>query len=389
MRPSLGRWHLLAAGALLASVLALSCGEEDTSEQETPTTTIAAAPDSSPTAATGAVAPYMSFADEMAAALEREDVAWFVQQLGDGGTSIQVVQWREDRLIAGSQDFEAFMNTAFRSVDEEAEDEYGAGPLRLYAVGEQTLRGDVRVVHLLLTGIMEAPQPGRWALVLKTGEELQVHEVLELPPAAAEQLLAFRPLPQPEPDPATYPGGFATLVDELRQALSARDGGAIVARLLTWPLTCDEQTALYTPFCRSQPAGTVMDIVNWGWRCVQCSPGGDGYATPDEIKAWLDRFFASTQTSAADDLGPAALQLESISLELSGYSINVTGVGDPAILDYPRPPGRWVFTFHTLAEGDEWRIVELQVADPDNSRWVLETWRGTGIITWTRWPPSD
>jgi hypothetical protein len=355
--------------------------------------------DARPTATRGTVAtplstgeltgPDAAFAGELAAALEREDVPWLVQHLAEGGTSVQVVRWREDRLIAGYQDFEAFMEAAFRSVDEEAEDEYGGGSLRLYALGEQTLVGDVRVGYLLVTGILEAPQPGRWALVLKTAgwRELRVGEVLELPPAAAEQLLAFRPLPQPQPDPATYPPGLASLVDDVRSALTSSDSAAIVARLETSSLTCDEQTAPYAPSCSSQPAGTVVDIVYWGQRCVNCSPG-EGNATPDEIAAWLDRFFASAQTSAADDLGPAALQLESVFLEQGGYSINVTGVGDPAIMDSPRPPGRWVFTFHTLAEGDDWRIVSLQLADPDNSRWVLETWRGTGIA-WTRWPPSD
>src|SRR3970282_2316562 len=120
---------------------------------------------------------------------------------------IQRVRWREDRLIAGSQDFEAFMEAAFRSVDEEAEDEYGGGSLRFYHLGGQALIRDVRSGYLLVTGILEAPQPGRWALVLKTGgwRELRVGEVLELPPAAAEQLLAFRPLPQPAPHPAPDP----------------------------------------------------------------------------------------------------------------------------------------------------------------------------------------
>lgn len=374
---------ILLIGFILALVVA--CGG-DSGDEAGPTATRGTTTPLSTGELTG---PDAAFADELAAALERGDVPWLVQHLAEGGASIQIVRWREDRLIAGYQDFEAFMEAAFRSVDEEAEDEYGGGSLRLYAVGEQTLFGDQRVVHLLVTGILEAPQPGRWAFVFKTGSwsEVQLTEVLELPPAAAEQLLAFRPLPQPEPDPATYPAGLGALVDDVRSALRSSDSAAIVARLLTSPRTCDEQTAPYAPSCRSQPEGTVVDTVHWSGRCVNCSPG-EGLATPDEVAGWLDRFFASAQTSAADDLGPAGLQLESVFLEQGGYSINVTGVGDPAIAELGRPPGRWVFTFHALAEGDEWGIVELQVADPDNSRWVLETWRGTGIA-WTRWAASD
>jgi len=370
----------------LALALALACGDDEGDEAGPTATRGTTTPPS-----TGELTrPYAAFADELAAALEREDVAWFVRQRGGGGTSIQVVRWREEGLTADLENIAAFMEAAFRSVDEEAEDEHGAGSLRLYAVGEQPLFGELRVVHLLVTGIREAPQPGRWALVFRTGglpEILELTEVVELPPDQAREVVAFRPLPQPQPDPATYPAAFATLLDEIQQAIDASDSAAIAALLKAEPRTCDEQMALYAPSCRSQPAGTVVDIVHWGQQCVNCSPG-EGYATPDEFKAWLDRFFASAHTSAADDLGPAALQLESVSLEEGGYSINLTGVGDPAISDLPRPPGRWVFTFHTLAEGDEWRIVELQVADPHNSRWVLETWRGTGI-TWTRWPPSD
>ena len=427
MNVSFDRRHFLPAVVLLAAI-GVACSIS-TSERDASTPTASLTPRSSPAPAqlsppaeiratpTGNVAKYASFAQGFADALQREDASWFAGRLqrlfpcssfheppvecrdapsGARMPAISARRWGGGGFIAGESRFYDLVLARFRAVDREVEDEYGPGQLQLYAVGEQQLPTDLLIVHLLVTGLLVEPERGRWALVFRAERsnfepnDWELTQLIEVPPDSTREVLSLGVLPEPPPDPETYPAGFAEFLNDLEGAVDRGDRGFIVARLGTWPYTCTvpPPPILSVPSCDGRPDGTTVEVVPWNVYCTACDV--TGLATRDEVAAWLDRLFATSQDAPADDLGPAEVVVDSVAYRTieSKYAVTITGVGDLGTSYFPRPPGRWLITLAGSDKAGAWRIEDLTLGDPGNSRWVLESLRGTNIV-WTRWPPID
>ena len=415
MRRTLVRWYLSPVVLLLMALLAVACGGDDTSQREMPTATTITAPQPSPTVEVRAETPDTAFARELADALERSDATWFSENIAhryncpfltetdcEGASDetlpgdISVHRWRSELFLAGPSAFHQLMLDIFSAVDRQAEDTYGGGALRLYARGEEDIPDRTLVVHLLVTGILKEPQSGRWALVFKAREDHRspkpwvFTDILLVPPDAVDDALALEPFPWPEPDPATYPDGFATFLAELRQAVSDSAPSFFATHVKTRPYTCLDPPELIVvvPSCDDQPEDTLVDIVPWSVYCIGCD--AIGYATVEEVTGWLGRFFATATDAPADDLGPGAVHVEKVTRRLGrpGFTITVTGIADLDWFGHTRPQGRWTVTFDVEPEGNAWRIVALKTAEPAESAWLLPMLRGTDIV-WTRWPPVE
>ncbi|MCH8275877.1 MAG: hypothetical protein IH851_13940 [Armatimonadetes bacterium] len=397
------------------ALLAVACGDGGAPPPEMHTATAVTSPQPSPTVEVPAETPDTAFARELADAIERSDANWFSENIahrfncaflaeadceGDSDQmrpgDISVQRWRSELFLAGPSIFRQVMLEIFSAVDRQAKDTYGGGALQLYAGGEEDVPDRALVVHLLVTGILKEPQPGRWALIFKAREDYSMPnpwvltDLLLVPPDAVEDALALGHFPWPEPDPATYSASFATFMEELRQAVRDSDTSFFAAHVKARPYTCLDplELILDVPSCDDRSAGTVVDIVPWSVYCIGCD--ALGYATVGEVTGWLGRFFATAEGASADDLGPGAVQVENVARRLGrpGFTITVTGIAALDWFGYARPQGRWMATFDVEPEGDVWRIVSLKTAEPAESGWLLPELRGTDV-EWTRSLPVD
>jgi len=379
MMAGMKRRTILLLGAFLVATLAIGCDDS-----ETP-------PDIPSPTSDASAASYDAFAADLAAALEREDAEWFAEHAASFG--VAVFEGGSAAFGAGPDALGDLMEDAFATADAGAQDGFGSGEWRLYAVGEEAFPSEDVVSIFLATAIVTGPEAGRRALAFKAIPSPDapagwiLSALLQAPPPGAEEVLALGPLPAPSADPGSYPEGFAAFADAVERAVQEADAATLASMLKTEPYTCPETppAILSVPACGDEAAGEEVNAVPWAAYCLACDAGG--MATPAEIEAWLSRFFATSGGAASDELGPAAVALESVSHAVisSAFDISITGVGDPGIVDLPRSPGRWIVTFRAEEDAEGWGLTGMLLGDPDNSGWVVESMRGTNIV-WTRWP---
>jgi len=181
----LWRYALVVAALIAASLLLAACGGEEEEEAAAPTTATAAATEEvaptktpiegeeealppTPTPALGTPAggldpeDFAEFADLVARAVEEQDTAFFADRVegktytctemdvpGEGwgieqgicqevGQEVEVVEnrfWRSEGLLVRPEAIGEQMGKYFSNALPEEDDEYGAGAVRLYAIG--------------------------------------------------------------------------------------------------------------------------------------------------------------------------------------------------------------------------------------------------------------
>lgn len=402
---------------LLTLQLGLACSGGESEAESTSTLTVAVTntPETTATLAPQDTRPYASFADELELALASGDASWFVDNMTDRFScsffteslpecrtappdtrvsTVEVQAWRGETNVLGEVEFSDALEELFGTVDASAEDEYGTGALRLYAIGDQQLPAGLFIVHLMATVILDGPAQGRWAFVwtaerkpLEPGQ-WELKSMVLVPPEHVDDALAFQPLADLAADPSAYPDGFADTLVAIQQAVATSDRAGLASLIDFDPYVCPENLAITdVPSCAGQPAGTAIEAVSWNVYCTACDP--HGFATEEELLSWLDKLFSGAIGLRADELGPAAFEVAVITGARQGFNVTVTGRSDvDQIGGYSRPAGRWLLTLTVRQIGEEWRANSLTFGEPGISEWMLPTLLGTNIV-WTGRTPVD
>lgn len=416
---------------LLMLLLGLACsgGSESVADStSTRSSSLTNTPETTSTLAPQGTRPYASFADELELALASGDASWFVDNMTDRFScsffteslpecrtappetrvsTVEVQAWRGETNVLGEVEFSDALEELFGTVDASAEDEYGTGALRLYAIGDQQLPAGLLIVHLMATAILDGPAHGRWAFVwtaerkpLEPGQ-WELRRMLSVPPERVDDALAFQPLGDLSADPSVYPAGFADALAAIEQAVETSDSAALASLIAFSPFACPEAPGITAvPSCFGQPPGTSIDAVYWQVYCNACDP--HGFATEQELLVWLDELFSGAVGSQADWFGPAKFEVALVAgaplrsflpgvqpAGTSSFGVTISGVTEVDLIGGgPRPPGRWLVTLTVREIGGEWRIDALTTGEPGISEWMLPTLLGTNII-WTARTPVN